>query len=74
MTKRAVEQVLMRALSDGDFRRDMSTHPDTALTRFDLTDDERQAILAGNRDALLEFGIDKRLIQMMPPGIYKGLT
>jgi hypothetical protein len=71
MSKRGVELVLMRALGDGDFRTAMQEHPDTALARFDLTDEERQAILAGDKNALLEFGIDKRLIQMMPPSIYQ---
>ena len=71
MSKRAVEQVLMRALGDGGFRRELSEQPDTALARFELTDEERQAILGGDRNALLDFGIDKRLVQMMPPSIYK---
>lgn len=71
MSKRGVELVLMRALGDGDFRADMRERPDTALARFDLTDEERQAILGGDKNALLEFGIDKRLLQMMPPSIYQ---
>jgi hypothetical protein len=71
MSKRGVELVLMRALSDGDFRSAMREQPDTALARFDLTDEERQLILAGEKNALLELGIDKRLIQMMPPSIYQ---
>ena len=71
MSKRGVELLLMRALGDGDFRTELQEEPDTALSRFDLTEEERQAILAGDRNALLEFGIDKRLIQMMPPSIYK---
>ncbi|HEY7066910.1 MAG TPA: Os1348 family NHLP clan protein [Chloroflexota bacterium] len=72
MSKRGVEQVLMRALGDGDFRKHLQDQPDTALTGFDLTDEERAAILGGDKNALLDFGIDKRLIQMMPPSIYKA--
>jgi hypothetical protein len=67
MSKQAVEQVLMRALGDGDFRALLRTDPDAALARFNLTDEERQAILTGNRAALLDFGIDKRLVNMLPP-------
>jgi hypothetical protein len=71
MSKRGVELLLMRALGDGDFRTELRDEPDTALAKFDLTEEERQAILGGDKNALLEFGIDKRLIQMMPPSIYK---
>jgi hypothetical protein len=71
MSKRGIELVLMRALGDGDFRSGMRETPDTTLARFDLTDEERQAILSGDKNALLEFGIDKRLLQMMPPSIYQ---
>lgn len=72
MSKRGVELLLMRALGDGDFRAELQDAPDTALARFDLTEEERQAILGGDKNVLLEFGIDKRLIQMMPPSIYKA--
>jgi hypothetical protein len=72
MSKRGVELVLMRALGDGDFRTELREHPDRALAQFDLTDEERQAILGGDKNVLLDFGIDKRLIQMMPPSIYQA--
>ena len=71
MSKRALEQVLMRALGDGEFRDHLRTSPDAALARYDLTDEERTAILNADQPALLEFGVDKRLIQMLPPSIYK---
>jgi hypothetical protein len=71
MSKRGVELLLMRALGDGDFRTELREEPDTALAKFDLTEEERKAIVGGDKNALLEFGIDKRLIQMMPPSIYK---
>lgn len=69
MSKRALEQVLMRIVSDADFRKQLRTDPDGALRLFDLTADERAAVLGGNAMALLDFGIDKRIVQMLPPGI-----
>ena len=71
MSKRAVEQVLMRALGDAEFRDQLRRSPEAALGRFDLTDAERNAILGADVEALLDFGVDKRLIHMLPPGIYR---
>jgi hypothetical protein len=71
MSKRALEQVLMRALGDGEFRDRLRSGADAALARYDLTDEERKAIVNADQAALLEFGIDKRLLQMLPPSIYK---
>jgi hypothetical protein len=71
MSKRAVEQVLMRLLGDSDFRAQLRTDPQQALAAFDLTDAEREAILQADISALLDFGIDKRLVQMLPPGLYR---
>ena len=71
MSKQAVEQVLMRALGDGEFRDHLRSGADAALARYDLTDEERAAIVNADQAALLEFGIDKRLVQMLPPSIYK---
>ena len=72
MSKRAVEQILMRVVSDAEFRTQLQHNPDGALGRFELTDAERTAILDADVNALLDFGVDKRLVQMLPPGIYKS--
>jgi Aromatic-ring-opening dioxygenase LigAB, LigA subunit len=71
MSKHALEQVLMRALGDGEFRDHLKTSPEATLARYELTDEERKAILDADQTALLEFGVDKRLVQMLPPSIYK---
>jgi len=71
MSKLALEQVPMRVVGDGEFRDHLRTSPDATLARYDLTDEERTAILQADQPALLEFGIDKRLVQMLPPSIYK---
>jgi hypothetical protein len=61
----------MRALSDSEFRARLRDAPDEALARWDLTPDERQAVTSGDLDQLLDFGVDKRLVQIMPPGIFR---
>ncbi|MBX5490450.1 MAG: hypothetical protein IRZ14_04780 [Chloroflexi bacterium] len=59
----------MRAISDADFRKQLRADADSALRPFDLTEAERAAILGGNANALLDFGIDKRIVHMLPPTI-----
>ncbi len=41
------------------------------MRTVELSEDERAAILAANTAALLDFGVDKRLVQMLPPSIYR---
>ena len=72
MSKRVVEQILMRVQGDGAFRNQLREHAESVLANYDLTEGEREALTQGNGDALLEFGVDKRLVQMLPPGIYTG--
>jgi hypothetical protein len=72
MSRLAVEQVLMRALGDGEFRDHLRSSGEAALVRYDLTDEERMAILNADQEALLAFGVDKRLVRMLPPSIYKA--
>ncbi len=71
MSKRVVEQVLMRALGDGEFRDHLRNSAEATLARYDLTDEERAAIVNADQAALLDLGVDKRLVQMLPPSIYK---
>ncbi|HLI27011.1 MAG TPA: Os1348 family NHLP clan protein [Chloroflexota bacterium] len=59
----------MRAISDADFRKQLRADPQSTLSRYDLTDAERAALLGGKAEALLDFGIDKRIVQMLPPSI-----
>ena len=71
MSKRAVEQILMRMLGDAEFRDQLRSSPDAALARFELAEAEREAILRADLTALLDFGVDKRLVQLMPPDLFQ---
>lgn len=61
MSKEALAKVVQRAISDGAFRRQLSTDPGTALRGFDLTSDESAAIRSGDSSRLSTLGVDLRM-------------
>jgi hypothetical protein len=61
MSKEALAKVVQRAISDGAFRRQLSTDPGTALRGFDLTADESAAIKSGDSNRLSTLGVDLRM-------------
>jgi hypothetical protein len=61
MSKEAIAKVVQRAISDGAFRRQLSTDPATALRGFDLTADETAAIRSGDAGRLTAMGVELRM-------------
>ena len=61
MSKEALAKVVQRAISDGAFRRQLSSDPGTALRGFDLTADESAAIRSGDSGRLSTLGVDLRM-------------
>jgi hypothetical protein len=61
MSKEALAKVVQRAISDGAFRRQLSSDPGTALRGFDLTADEAAAIRSGDSSRLSTLGVDLRM-------------
>src|ERR1700737_4241465 len=61
MSKEALAKVVQRAISDGAFRRQLSSAPGTALRGFDLTADESAAIRSGDSNRLSSLGVDLRM-------------
>jgi hypothetical protein len=61
MSKEAVAKVVQRAISDGAFRRQLSTDPTGALRGFDLSPAETAAIRSGDSGRLTAFGVDLRM-------------
>jgi len=61
MSKEALAKVVQRAISDGAFRRQLSSDPGTALRGFDLTADESAAIRSGDSGRLSSLGVDLRM-------------
>lgn len=47
MSSESVSAVLARALRDSEFVRALHRDPDATLSAFDLSEDEREAILRG---------------------------
>jgi hypothetical protein len=61
MSKEAIAKVVQRAISDGAFRRQLSSDPATALRGFDLTADETAAIRSGDAGRLTAMGVELRM-------------
>jgi hypothetical protein len=61
MSKEALAKVVQRAISDGAFRRQLSSDPGTALRGFDLSADEAAAIRGGDSGRLSALGVDVRM-------------
>jgi hypothetical protein len=61
MSKEAVTKVIQRAISDGGFRRQLSSDPTSALKGFDLSAAETAAIRSGDPGRLSAFGVDLRM-------------
>jgi hypothetical protein len=61
MSKEALAKVVQRAISDGAFRRQLSSDPGTALRGFDLSADETAAIRSGDSGRLSSLGVDLRM-------------
>lgn len=63
MSQQAVAQVIGRAVVDAEFRDLLFSDPDQALVGYDLTMEERQAILATKSKHLKDFAgkLDPRI-------------
>lgn len=61
MSKEALAKVVQRAISDGAFRRQLSSDPATALRGFDLSSDETAAIRSGDAGRLTAMGVELRM-------------
>jgi hypothetical protein len=66
MTMQAMMAVLDRAAKDYRFNWRMIEAPDEALAQYNLTDEERAALKAGDRDSLISAGLDERITAWVP--------
>jgi hypothetical protein len=72
VSNEAVKKVVQRAISDGAFRRQLSTDPSTALRGFDLSAAEAAAIRSGDAGRLTAFGVDLRMSKAFTMGANDG--
>lgn len=63
MSVRDLKSVVIRAANDAEFFNDLNRDPDRALSHYQLTGEERAAILAADGQRLVALGIDPRLTQ-----------
>ena len=64
-----------RAGTDAAFRSQLQSHPDRVLAGYDLTGDERAALLSGDASKLQSLGVDARITkQGYADGPVDGLT
>jgi hypothetical protein len=61
MSKEAVVAVIERAIEDEEFRRKLLESPDEALSGYDLTPEEAEALKGGDEAKLRAMGLDERL-------------
>ena len=61
MSQEALAQLIERASTDATFRSQLQSHPESVLKRYDLTGDERAALLSGDSSTLQSLGVDARL-------------
>ena len=65
MSSTAVAAFLERALTDEAFRAELRVDPHEVMTQFDLTYEERAAILSGSAEDVRDLGLDERLSKFM---------
>ena len=63
----ALNQVIERASSDAAFRAKLQSDPTGALAGYDLTPDERAAVLSGDPGRIEALGLDARVTKVDNP-------
>ncbi len=61
MSKQALTQVVERASEDALFRQQLASNPENTLANYDLTPDERAALLSNDPKRLSDLGVDARI-------------
>jgi hypothetical protein len=61
MSLRVVREVIFVAMGDERFRHKLVFEPDETLEPYELTDKEFLALRLGDKDALVQMGIDENL-------------
>jgi hypothetical protein len=63
MATETVNDLLSRARTDGVFYQALQAEPTRALEGYDLTQDERLALMRRDRAALLDLGVPIELVE-----------
>jgi hypothetical protein len=74
MSVYAVNYLCREVLRDHAFRAAMKTDPAAAIAKYDLTEEEREALLAGDVARLYQLGVNAFLMGYLPRFEVCGLT
>ena len=74
MSVYAVNHLCREVLRDHAFRAAMKQDPAAAVARYDLSEEERRALLAGDVAALYRLGVNAFLMGYLPRFEVCGLT
>ena len=64
MSQEILTKVIERASSDAEFRSQLQSNPEGALASYDLTPEERAALMSGDSDRLSSLGVDARVSKL----------
>jgi hypothetical protein len=65
MSAATLERVIQRAIDDQAFISLMINDPGSALKDYELNDDERRALVAGDQGKLVALGVPEKLAKSM---------
>ena len=63
----ALNKVIERASTDATFRARLQSDPASALAGYDLTPDERAAVMSGDTGRMESLGLDARVTKVDNP-------
>lgn len=67
MSQDALAKIVERASTDAAFRTQLQSNPDGALAGYDLSPEERAALLSGDSAQLSSLGVDARVTKLDNP-------
>jgi hypothetical protein len=60
MSQENIAKVIERASTDATFRSQLQKNPEAALATYELTAEEKAALMSGDTSKLSELGVDAR--------------
>jgi len=69
MSQDAMAKVIERASTDAGFRAQLKANPESALAGYDLTADERAAVLTSDSGRASDIGVDARVSKLDNPAM-----
>jgi hypothetical protein len=69
MSQDAMAKVIERASTDAAFRAQLKANPESALAGYNLTADERAAVLTSDSGRTSDIGVDARVSKLDNPAM-----